>query len=114
MEADEVQVTSILNNLFDNALKYADGPPQVKVILEADLNVISVKVSDRGIGIPKEYQSQVFEKFFRVPTGDHHNVKGYGLGLNYVRHIMDLHQGLVTLESGSEGTTFILTFRRRL
>jgi two-component system phosphate regulon sensor histidine kinase PhoR len=114
MEADEVQVTSILNNLFDNALKYADGPPQVKVILEADLNVISVKVSDKGIGIPKEYQSQVFEKFFRVPTGDHHNVKGYGLGLNYVRHIMDLHQGLVTLESGSEGTTFILTFRRRL
>lgn len=114
VEADEVQVTSIMNNLFDNALKYADGPPSVTVTLEADLNVISVKVADKGIGIPKEYQAQVFEKFFRVPTGDHHNVKGYGLGLNYVRHIMDLHQGLVTLESGSEGTTFILTFRRRL
>jgi two-component system phosphate regulon sensor histidine kinase PhoR len=114
LEADEVQLNSILNNLFDNALKYSVGDPEVNVTLESDIHSITVKVKDNGIGIPKEYQSQVFDKFFRVPTGDHHNVKGYGLGLNYVRHIMDLHQGLVNLESGNNGTTFFLTFKRKL
>ncbi|ADQ18495.1 integral membrane sensor signal transduction histidine kinase [Leadbetterella byssophila DSM 17132] len=114
MEADEVQLNSILNNLFDNALKYSAKDPEVKVTLESDIHSITVKVKDNGIGIPKEYQSQVFDKFFRVPSGDHHNVKGYGLGLNYVRHIMDLHHGLVNLESGNNGTTFILTFKRKL
>jgi len=114
IEADEVQVSSILNNLVDNALKYSGTSPDVHIAISAEPHLLTLKVEDKGIGIPREYQGQVFEKFFRVPTGDRHNVKGYGLGLNYVKHIMDLHQGLVTLESGNDGTTFILTFKRKL
>ncbi|MCD8540016.1 MAG: HAMP domain-containing histidine kinase [Leadbetterella sp.] len=114
IEADEVQVSSILNNLIDNALKYSGATPEVDVTIRSEPHFVTLKVKDNGIGIPKEYQGQVFEKFFRVPTGDRHNVKGYGLGLNYVKHIMDLHQGLVTLESGNDGTTFMLTFKRKL
>lgn len=114
IEADEVQVSSILNNLVDNALKYSGTSPDVHIEISAEPHLLTLKVKDKGIGIPQEYQGQVFEKFFRVPTGDRHNVKGYGLGLNYVKHIMDLHQGLVTLESGNDGTTFILTFKRKL
>lgn len=114
IEADEVQVSSILNNLIDNALKYSGSSPEVHIEIHSEPHFVTLKVKDNGIGIPREYQGQVFEKFFRVPTGDRHNVKGYGLGLNYVKHIMDLHQGLVTLESGNNGTTFILTFKRKL
>lgn len=114
IEADEIQVSSILNNLIDNALKYSAASPEVDIEISAQPHFVTLKVKDNGIGIPREYQGQVFEKFFRVPTGDRHNVKGYGLGLNYVKHIMDLHQGLVTLESGNNGTTFILTFKRKL
>lgn len=114
VEADEVQVSSVINNLVDNALKYSGTSPEVHIAIHSEPHFVTLKVSDNGMGIPKEYRDQVFEKFFRVPTGDRHNVKGYGLGLNYVKHIMDLHQGLVTLESGSNGTTFILTFKRKL
>ena len=114
IEADELQVSSVLNNLIDNALKYSGAAPQVEVEVRGEPRRVSLKVKDGGMGIPREYQSQVFDKFFRVPTGDRHNVKGYGLGLNYVKHIMDLHEGLVTLESGSNGTTFVLTFKRKL
>ncbi|MBX2953258.1 MAG: HAMP domain-containing histidine kinase [Leadbetterella sp.] len=114
IEADEVQVSSVINNLIDNALKYATAGPEVAIEIRTEPHFVTLSIKDNGIGIPREYQGQVFEKFFRVPTGDRHNVKGYGLGLNYVKHIMDLHQGLVTLESGSNGTTFMLTFKRKL
>lgn len=114
VEADEVQVSSVINNLIDNALKYSTASPEVDIEIRTEPHFVTLKIKDNGIGIPREYQSQVFEKFFRVPTGDRHNVKGYGLGLNYVKHIMDLHQGLVTLESGNKGTTFMLTFKRKL
>lgn len=114
VEADEVQVSSVMNNLIDNALKYSAASPEVVIEISSEPHFVTLKVRDNGIGIPREYQQQVFEKFFRVPTGDRHNVKGYGLGLNYVKHIMDLHQGLVTLESGNDGTTFMLTFKRKL
>ncbi len=114
IEADETQVTSIINNLLDNAIKYCEESPHVSIHLKAEPNSVSMTIKDNGIGIPKEYQNQVFDKFFRVPTGDRHNVKGYGLGLNFVKHIMDLHRGLVTLESDSTGTTFTLTFKRKI
>jgi two-component system phosphate regulon sensor histidine kinase PhoR len=114
IEADESQITSIINNLLDNAIKYCKESPQVSVLLKGEPSSVSMVIKDNGIGIPKEYQNQVFDKFFRVPTGDRHNVKGYGLGLNFVKHIMDLHRGLVTLESDSLGTTFTLTFKRKI
>jgi two-component system phosphate regulon sensor histidine kinase PhoR len=114
IEADEAQISSILNNLLDNSIKYCKDNPQVSIRLKAESNTVSMIIKDNGIGIPKEYQNQVFDKFFRVPTGDRHNVKGYGLGLNFVKHIMDLHQGLVTLESDTSGTTFALTFKKKI
>ena len=114
IEADESQITSIINNLLDNAIKYCKESPQVSIYLKGEPSSVSMVIKDNGIGIPKEYQNQVFDKFFRVPTGDRHNVKGYGLGLNFVKHIMDLHRGLVTLESDSTGTTFTLTFKRKI
>lgn len=111
--ADEVQVASILNNLIDNAVKYSFDNPSVIIHLSEKTSFIEVSVKDTGIGIPKEYQNQVFEKFFRVPTGDRHNVKGYGLGLNFVKHIMDLHGGKVSLKSDEQGSEFKLSFKRQ-
>lgn len=111
-EADEQLVAGVINNLIDNAVKYSKETPEVKVEIAAAENHIALSVSDKGIGISKEFQSQIFDKFFRVPTGDKHNVKGYGLGLNFVKHIMDLHHGNVSLKSSDAGTEFLLTFNK--
>lgn len=112
IKADEIQLLSILNNLLDNSLKYSKENPEVTISLSESRDMVTVKVKDNGIGIPEEYQEQIFDKFFRVPTGNKHNVKGYGLGLNFVKHIMDLHQGKISLRSGSSGTDFTLIFKR--
>lgn len=114
IEGDKVQIFSILNNLIDNAVKYAKDNVNIQLRLINHHNQVELEVEDNGIGIPKEYQKQVFDKFFRVPTGDRHNVKGYGLGLNFVKHIMDLHHGSVNLKSNEHGTTFTLAFQRKL
>lgn len=114
IEADEVQLINIITNLIDNGVKYAKGSPQLNLKLTEEKDRVTLSVKDNGIGIPKEFQNQVFEKFFRVPTGDKHNVKGYGLGLNYVKHIVDLHHGNVHLSSGQDGTTFTLTLKKKL
>lgn len=114
LEGDEVHITSIINNLMDNAIKYSNEKPNVAITLNSEPNIITLKIKDKGIGIPKEFRDQVFEKFFRVPTGDKHNVKGYGLGLNFVKHIMELHNGKVQLLSDANGSEFTLTFNRKL
>jgi two-component system phosphate regulon sensor histidine kinase PhoR len=68
-----------------------------------------LSVADNGIGIPAAYREKIFEKFFRVPSGDHHNIKGYGLGLSYVHHIVTRHEGRISVESKEgKGSTFII------
>jgi two-component system phosphate regulon sensor histidine kinase PhoR len=107
--ADRMHITSVVYNLLDNALKYSKEKPQIDIGIEAKANQIILQVKDNGIGIPASYKDKVFDKFFRVPHGDKHNIKGYGLGLSYVAHIIAQHKGTVNIESEEgKGTTFII------
>jgi two-component system, OmpR family, phosphate regulon sensor histidine kinase PhoR len=107
VEADKLHITSVIYNLLDNALKYSRENPVIDVQLKSDPGFIQFSVSDNGIGIASAYKEKVFDKFFRVPTGDKHNIKGYGLGLSYVAEVIKRHQGKVHVESElGKGSTF--------
>lgn len=109
VEADKLHITSVVYNLVDNALKYSPAHPQIDILLTDRGSFLQARISDKGIGIPKEYQHRVFEKFFRVPHGDTHNIKGYGLGLSYVSHIIEKHHGSIEVESEEgKGSTFVI------
>ncbi len=99
IEADRMHITSVLYNLLDNALKYKKGNPVIEISLKSHKMHIELKVTDDGIGIPAAYRKRVFEKLFRVPTDDVHNIKGYGLGLSYVNHIIQRHHGFIEVDS---------------
>ncbi len=107
--ADQVHITNVLSNLLDNAIKYSNRDPVIKLETADKGGFLLVMVSDNGIGISKTDQKRVFEKFYRVPTGNVHTVKGFGLGLSYVKMIIEEHRGYVDLESELyEGSTFKL------
>ncbi len=109
-----VHLTNVIYNLLDNATKYSAGNPAAVVQLKDLGDHLFISVSDRGNGIPEEYHDKVFEKFFRLPTGDVHNVKGHGLGLSYVAGVMKSHGGEIKLKSRpGEGTTFTITLTRK-
>jgi len=111
IKGDEVHITNVIFNLLDNAVKYSKGEPAISIKTENKGNNLAVSVKDNGIGIPKEHLDQIFERFFRVPTGNVHDVKGFGLGLSYVKKIIDSHQGKIKVESVvNKGTKFILYF----
>jgi two-component system phosphate regulon sensor histidine kinase PhoR len=97
--ADHYHLSGILINLVDNALKYTEKPPLVKVIISAKRGKYLLKVEDSGTGIEKKYFRKVFMPFFRVPSGNIHNVKGSGLGLSYVKKICSLHRWALKIES---------------
>lgn len=99
IRGDRMHITSVIFNLLDNALKYSKANPAIQVDMVSQQQYVEMSVTDNGIGISAEYQRKIFDKFFRVPTGDTHNVKGYGLGLSYVAYIMDRHNGLINVES---------------
>ena len=96
---DEIHLYNIINNLLDNAIKYSDNKPQIIVSTENINNGIRISVQDNGVGISKEAQEKIFDKFFRVSTGNIHNVKGFGLGLSYVKAIVLAFKGNLSLES---------------
>lgn len=110
IKADHMHITSVLYNLLDNALKYSKGDPEIDINIDAtDKDWLTLKIKDNGIGIPAAYKTRVFEKFFRVPTNNKHNIKGYGLGLSYVSHIINQHQGSIILHSDPDkGSEFII------
>jgi two-component system phosphate regulon sensor histidine kinase PhoR len=109
MMADRMHITSVVYNLLDNALKYSRDKPIIDVLIEAAPGEMTLQVKDNGIGIPTSFRDKIFDKFFRVPHGDKHNVKGYGLGLSYVAHIIAEHKGTIRLESEEgKGATFII------
>jgi two-component system phosphate regulon sensor histidine kinase PhoR len=107
IKGDEVHITNVMFNLLDNAMKYSTGNPEITVSTEDKNDHIVVMVKDNGIGIPKEHQSQIFDRFYRVPTGNVHNVKGFGLGLSYVKQVIDMHNGKIKVDSAvNKGTVF--------
>jgi two-component system, OmpR family, phosphate regulon sensor histidine kinase PhoR len=110
INADVFHLTNAFHNIFDNAIKYRkEDSLKIEVYTESNNKGISIRITDNGIGISKESQKRIFEKFYRVPTGNIHNVKGFGLGLSYVKVIVDAHHGHITVESEpGEGTTFTL------
>lgn len=100
---DEVHFQGVIINLIDNCLKYAGDQVQIELDLSHRQKNFKISIKDNGPGIPNEYLDKVFEKFFRVPTNDIHNVKGYGLGLNYAKLVIDHHNGNITVRNLSEG-----------
>ncbi|MEP7163158.1 MAG: HAMP domain-containing sensor histidine kinase [Ferruginibacter sp.] len=109
IEADERHISSVIYNLLDNALKYSKVDPKIDIQLIDHEQYLELRVSDNGIGIAPEYNRKIFEQFFRVPHGDKHNTKGYGLGLSYVNYIVKSHQGFIEVESEmGKGSTFIV------
>jgi len=110
LQADRLHLLSVVFNLLDNALKYGNGNTAIKFDLKEKENEIELSVADNGIGISQEYKDKVFEKFFRVPLGNTHNTKGYGLGLSYVAHVIQRHKGKIEVESQPGlGSKFIIT-----
>jgi two-component system phosphate regulon sensor histidine kinase PhoR len=110
VKGDRLHLMSVLYNLLDNALKYRSDTPHIRVLLEQRDADIYWQVQDNGPGIAAAYKTRVFEKFFRVPHGDRHDVKGYGLGLSYVEEVVKKHGGKIVVESEpGQGSTFTVT-----
>jgi two-component system phosphate regulon sensor histidine kinase PhoR len=105
--ADKLHVSNVLYNLIDNAVKYCKRHPSITISTESNGQLIILAVADNGIGISEENQKKIFHRFYRVPTGNVHDVKGFGLGLNYVKLVVEAHGGKITVESKVDnGTTF--------
>jgi signal transduction histidine kinase len=111
VRGSSIHLTNVIYNLLDNALKYSIDPPRIDITLHEQDEKISIIVKDHGIGIAPEYKNKIFEKFFRVPTGDVHTIKGYGLGLNYVNSVVKEHGGSIHVESEpGVGSAFSISF----
>jgi two-component sensor histidine kinase len=110
LSIDEVHISNVIHNLLDNAIKYSPAHLQVEIQTESNANSCIIKINDQGIGMEKNTLEFIFEPFYRVSTGNIHNVKGFGLGLSYVKKIVEAHGGKIKVESTiGAGSTFIIT-----
>lgn len=107
--ADKIHIENIIYNLLDNAVKYSGTPPEIKISSRNERNGIVISVIDKGMGIPPDQKKKIFEKFYRVPKGNVHNTKGFGLGLSYVSLLTKVHNGIIDVYSTpGQGSEFIL------
>ena len=108
-EGDRLHMVSVIFNLVDNALKYSNEAPHLHIHINGNGAKMLLSITDNGIGVPEEYREKIFEKFFRVPTGNLHNAKGYGLGLSYVAHVIAKHRGNIKVECEGVGSKFMIS-----
>jgi two-component system phosphate regulon sensor histidine kinase PhoR len=109
--ADELHFSNVLYNLIDNAIKYSAGNPDITISTATKGGQVIIKVADKGIGMSRDQQTKIFEQFYRIPTGNLHDVKGFGLGLSYVNTIVKRLNGMVSVKSEKEkGSEFELKF----
>jgi two-component system phosphate regulon sensor histidine kinase PhoR len=107
IRGDKYHIDNAIGSLLENAKKYSKPPARIRLTASKENGKVIISVSDRGIGISKEGQKKIFDKYFRVPKGDLHDVKGYGLGLHYVKRIVNLHKGKIEVVSEEGmGSTF--------
>jgi two-component system phosphate regulon sensor histidine kinase PhoR len=112
VEADPYHITNVLNNLIDNAIKYSVNTPEIDLFTSNHDGYITITVSDKGKGMSKEAQKYIFDKFYRVSSGNIHDVKGFGLGLSYVKTIVEAHKGNITVSSTeNEGSSFTIQLK---
>ena len=110
---NERHLLNVLNNLLDNANKYSMEPPEICVETKSSRDYIDISIRDKGIGIKKSSLNKIFDKFYREPQGNIHNVKGFGLGLSYVKNILDKHNAKISVNSKiNAGTEFNIKFKR--
>lgn len=109
IKGDYFHLINVFMNMFDNAIKYSIDSPKIDVYTETDSKYLIIKIADKGIGMSKSVQKHIFDKFYREQKGNIHDIKGHGLGLSYVKKMIELHQGKITVESEKEkGSTFIV------
>jgi two-component system phosphate regulon sensor histidine kinase PhoR len=109
ISGDQLHITNVIYNLIDNAIKYSTAAPVVEIETRDEAGFIAISFADQGIGISRENQRKIFDKLYRVPTGNVHNVKGFGLGLSYVKGVLEMHGGTVDVISElKKGSTFTI------
>ncbi len=111
IKADRLHLTNIITNLVDNAIKYSGAEPEILISTRAKDTGIEIDIKDNGVGMTPETQKQIFDKFYRLPTGNLHDIKGFGLGLYYVKSMVEAHKGTIHVKSEmNKGSTFTLFF----
>ena len=109
LKADELHISNVIYNLINNAIKYSNSSPDISIKTHSRKNGFVMEIRDKGIGVSKENQERIFDKFFRAETGNLHNTKGYGLGLSYVKLMVEKHNGSIKFKNNIDvGSTFII------